>query len=404
MDGKEFNKLTKEYTEKYLNNIKTFKNHLNHLENSCLETFNNHLDDLEKDPESVKNRAKPMPQWQKLALISAANYDNLNENEQIKLLALTGETESEGLLGASYLSEDYVEKKIDYQKAFLWSSRAAQKNSPGAIYCLGMIYYYGYGLPKNHKIALDLFNRSIDLGLDNEFDNKDWSYYDARTFIGNIYRDEENYKLAFDYYSAAAIKGDAVSQYNLGVCYDLGKGVNTDNEEALKWYLKSAERGNSKAQSILGYMCSTGKGLPQDYKAALKWYSKAVEQGNLNAINYFGFANEHGHGFPQDYKMAYKWYKSAAEQGFAESQTNLGKLYLKGYGVLQNYVKAVRWFTKAAEDEDSEAQLVLGIMHIKGEYFDPNNQKGAYWINLARKNGNKQAEELWNEDELWKYE
>ena len=51
---------------------------------------------------------------------------------------------------------------------------------------------------------------------------------------------------------AQAEQGDATAQYNLGVCYANGKGVEKDAEEAVKWYHKAAEQGNARAQYNLG--------------------------------------------------------------------------------------------------------------------------------------------------------
>ena len=45
-----------------------------------------------------------------------------------------------------------------------------------------------------------------------------------------------------------AESGDVQSQYNLGVKYDNGNGVEKDYSKAFYWYLKSAEQGNKKGQ------------------------------------------------------------------------------------------------------------------------------------------------------------
>ena len=41
----------------------------------------------------------------------------------------------------------------------------------------------------------------------------------------------------FEDTKAKAEKGDALAQFNLGVCYDNGQGVAKDKVEAAKWYL-----------------------------------------------------------------------------------------------------------------------------------------------------------------------
>lgn len=47
---------------------------------------------------------------------------------------------------------------------------------------------------------------------------------------------------------AAKIKGDAIAQYNLGVCYYNGNGVAKDQAEAVKWWRKDAEQGHEEAK------------------------------------------------------------------------------------------------------------------------------------------------------------
>ena len=49
-----------------------------------------------------------------------------------------------------------------------------------------------------------------------------------------------------------AEQGDASAQYNLGVMYDRGDGVDQDYQEALKWYRLAAKQGNAEAQRDLG--------------------------------------------------------------------------------------------------------------------------------------------------------
>ena len=45
----------------------------------------------------------------------------------------------------------------------------------------------------------------------------------------------------------SAEQGVADAQYNLGYCYESGKGVEQNTEEAKKWYTKAAEQGDEQA-------------------------------------------------------------------------------------------------------------------------------------------------------------
>ncbi len=43
-------------------------------------------------------------------------------------------------------------------------------------------------------------------------------------------------------YRKAAEQGDANAQFNLGVCYNQGQGVDKDPKAAVAWYRKAAEQ------------------------------------------------------------------------------------------------------------------------------------------------------------------
>jgi len=62
---------------------------------------------------------------------------------------------------------------------------------------------------------------------------------------------DADFKL-FDDTRVKAESGNATAQYNLGYCYEYGRGVAKDYVEAAKWYRKAADQGDSYAQCNLG--------------------------------------------------------------------------------------------------------------------------------------------------------
>ena len=54
-----------------------------------------------------------------------------------------------------------------------------------------------------------------------------------------------------DDYRVEAEQGDAMAQYNLGVCYYNGEGVAQNYAEAVKWWSKAAEQGQAEAKTAL---------------------------------------------------------------------------------------------------------------------------------------------------------
>ena len=112
---------------------------------------------------------------------------------------------------------------------------------------------------------------------------------------------------------AKAEKGDAVAQYNLGIRYADGQGVEKDDVEAVKWYRKAAEQNVASAQSNLGFSYENGQGVEKDYAEAVKWYRKAAEQNFAEAQTNLGFGYASGQGVEKDYAEAYAWYNIASK-------------------------------------------------------------------------------------------
>ena len=100
---------------------------------------------------------------------------------------------------------------------------------------------------------------------------------------GVEYYENGKYDKAVPIFRDLAEQGDAVAQYNLGVCYENGRGVTQSYTEAVKWYTKAAEQGYAAAQCNLGVCYKNGEGVTQSYTEAVKWYTKAAEQGHAGA-------------------------------------------------------------------------------------------------------------------------
>jgi TPR repeat protein len=205
---------------------------------------------------------------------------------------------------------------------------------------------------------------------------------------------------AYDYrtpepYSAELVKkaeaGDAVAQFDLGLCYSEGLVVAKDKKEALKWITKSAEQGYSFAQSDLGVRYLLGLGVAKDEKEALKWYKKVAEQEatpTTPAQSFKGTYEQNYLGdyysFTKDYKEAVKWYTKSAEHGYVMAQNNLGRLYYKGEGVTQDYKEAVKWYTKSAEQGNAEAQRILAVCYEKGTGVAKDEKEALKWSEKAK--------------------
>src|SRR5260370_19553470 len=124
-----------------------------------------------------------------------------------------------------------------------------------------------------------------------------------------------------------ADSGSTESQFQLGLAYQLGKGVNKDIAEAIKWYRVAANHGDPAAQNNLGYIYQTGPKAVRDLTEASRWYMRAASDGNPAA------------------------------------QVNLGLLYLRGEGVKKSPGDALHWINRAAETEYPTAMAALACLY-----------------------------------------
>lgn len=147
--------------------------------------------------------------------------------------------------------------------------------------------------------------------------NRAMAYYHGN---GDIAKDLQ---VAHRLFLKAESLGSIDAQFNLGVMYDNGQGIQKNSPEALKWYEKAANSGHAKAQYNLGAMLYEGYGTSKDVKQGLKWLLKAAEQGEVKAQYKLGCVLLENKGVEQDLPAALHWLQKAADQGHKDASTTL---------------------------------------------------------------------------------
>lgn len=147
-----------------------------------------------------------------------------------------------------------------------------------------------------------------------------------------------------------------------------------DMDRAVAAFRESAENGVAIAQYNLGVLYFSGRGVEQDYFEAYRWTRMAAEQGFVNAqanlgtlyYNNLGVSDGLTSIWPISYFMrssrlqeAARWYRSAADQDHGQAQYFLATLYEAGAGLSQNLVKAYQWTKLAIDNEVPEAEGLL---------------------------------------------
>lgn len=132
--------------------------------------------------------------------------------------------------------EDIHNRYINEFKRLLKESR---QDDVYAQFQLGMAYYYGHGVEKNDKRAIEWWLKVSEKG-----------FKDADYCIGCINFDQGEYRTAVDYFFRV-IENPCINEgaYLLGVIYEEGLGVDKDKEKAIKFYKKGA-RGRNTASFL----------------------------------------------------------------------------------------------------------------------------------------------------------
>lgn len=168
-----------------------------------------------------------------------------------------------------------------------------------------------------------------------------------------------DYKTAAAIYTELAEKGDAKAQYNLGLMYIRGDGVEQSYAEGAKWHRKAAEQGYAEAQYSLAALHFNRDIPTEDYLEAANWYLKAAEQGHVKAQLNMGILYFRGDIFEQNLEESVKWYLKAAEQGNAEAQFNLGNMITRGMGVpAEDIVRGTMWVLVSIENPDVGKRII----------------------------------------------
>ena len=283
-------------------------------------------------------------------------------------------------LGRMYL------KQKNFEKARQYLQLAIDEGSIEALNVLGVIYFFGQGVPKDPQKARLLFEKAANQG-----------HVAAHVNLGRIYQNgigvKQDFEKAYLLYSKVANQ-DSTAQYYLGQMYEKGQGVKKDFSKAVYWYEKAANQGDADAQFILGLSYSIGRNVAQDFSKALIFLEKAANQGHAQAQCHLGIMYHSGQGVKQDFAKAYFWLTRAASQGDVNAQTLLGLLYSVGKGVKQDFAKARVLLEQAANQGHTEAQFHLAHMYYKGQGVKQDFVKARVLLEKAVNKEHAQAQNL----------
>lgn len=293
-----------------------------------------------------------------------------------------------------------------YEEAAPYLRSAAENGHEEAMYLLGLLYWKGFGVPKDIDEAMKWLKRASSNG----------SYY-AREELKKIEKtglpQVDEYKMGYDAYmqkkftesvnwfTKSAAKGNIEAMFGLGLIYQNGGGteIPVNEKEAAGWYTKAADKGHIKAMNNLGELYFTKEGM-HDYKLALEWLTKAANGGFPNAMYNIGVIYDEGLGVAIQMEEAYNWFKKAADKGLElakeavkriEKEGSLSTEVKNGDAALNglDYNSAIDWYQKGVDKGYTEAMYKMGLLYKKR--FKTNEARE--WLSKAAALGHAKAKD-----------
>ncbi|WP_197279375.1 tetratricopeptide repeat protein [Devosia sp. A16] len=178
----------------------------------------------------------------------------------------------------------------------------------------------------------------------------------------------------------AALAGQPMALFQLGLMYESGEGVDKDPVKAFGYFSQIADEHADAAP----------KGVEADI----------VAQSFLKVGEYYRQGLPEA-GIPKNEAYSNKLIMHAASYfGDADAQYKVGELYLDDAELGDNPLQSARWLNLAARKGHAGAQAKLGSMLFNGEGIEADPIEGLMWLTVASRRAAGTADDGWIHDLL----
>lgn len=262
---------------------------------------------------------------------------------------------------------------LDLSRAIALAERAAAAGSPMALNELHLVHLNGWGVPVDLDKARDYLERAVAAGDEGARTNYAANLFDGSALLPQD-RDRacEMFSEILDvvdpqpfvayFLGLARINGDCGytadpvqgielmrlaadlglrgAEFQMGMAYEEGIGVERDVSEALAWFQRAADQGVAPAQWRIGMSFVRGEGRAVDPAQAVAWFSRAADAGHVDGLTSLAVMYATGSGVEKDTARALSLYQQAVDAGGVHAYRNLAGMYLVGEGVEADPVQA----------------------------------------------------------------
>lgn len=178
----------------------------------------------------------------------------------------------------------------------------------------------------------------------------------------------------------AALAGQPMALYQLGLMYESGEGVARDPVKAFGYFSQIADEHADTA--------------PRGVEADI------VAQSFLKVGEYYRTGLPEA-GIPKNESYSNKLIMHAASYfGDADAQFKVGEMYLDEKELGDSPLQSARWLNLAARKGHAGAQAKLGAMLFNGEGIAADQVEGLMWLTVASRRAIGTADEAWINDLL----
>ncbi|KAF9166621.1 ERAD-associated protein [Mortierella sp. AD011] len=265
----------------------------------------------------------------------------------------------------------YLDNPKHHLLAFKNFHDAAQFQNFQAVYHLGEMYFYGYGVSKKCDEAARYFKYVAERG--------DW----GDTLFPDSYDAYQAGDLEYAAigYLQAAERGFEVGQSNFA--YILDRELPTSH------YLASLTSPSRTALVAISDSALVSLGTPSRLlEMALVYWTRSANLGDVDARVKMGDYYFAGIGTEVDYKKATACYEVAAEvENSAMAMWNLGWMHENGIGVAKDYEVAKRWYDRSlATNQGALLPVSLSLLKLNVRYIwsyltggETGSESGSFW-------------------------
>ncbi|KAF8389990.1 hypothetical protein HHK36_024510 [Tetracentron sinense] len=281
--------------------------------------------------------------------------------------------------------------KRDHAKALSWVLKAVDKREPRSMELLGEIYASGAGVKRNFTRAFEWLSLASKQQHFSAYNGMGYLYVKG-------YGVEKNYTKAKDCFQKAA-DNEAGGDYNLGVLYLKAIGVKRDLRTACNYFLKAATAGHPKAFYQLAKMSHTGVGLQKNLPMATALYRSVAERGPWISLSRWALESY----LKGEMGKALLLYSRMAELGYEVAQSNAAWI-LDKYGEhsiclgesgfctdAERHQRAHSLWWHASEQGNEHAALLIGDAYYYGRGTERDYDRAAEAYKNAKSKSNAQA-------------